>query len=219
MADRIGAQTKFVGTCAHGNLRCAADDQYPRKNTVIIDGRGRRFANEAAKPIPFFMAAMENGSEAFWEITDTATAMEELAASLEKGTTVKAGSPGELAEAIAVDPTALEDTIIEYNALAKGGEDELFQKPAEFLAPLESAPYYANETYIRLVHSIGGIIVDENTRVLAQDGSVIPNLYAVGDCANSNFHYKVYLGTGSGTCWALNTGRIAALDALEALSA
>ena len=114
---------------------------------------------------------------------------------------------------------SLEGTIADYNDMAEAGEDTLFQKSADNLVALTAAPFYANETYIRLVHTIGGIIVDENTRVLGTDGSPIPNLYAVGDCANSNFHYKVYLGTGSGTCWALNTGRIAALDAVEQLSA
>ncbi len=219
MADRIGAQTKFVGTCAHGNLRCSADDQYPRKNTVIIDEHGRRFASEAAKPTPFFAACIENGSEAFWEITDADTAISDVAASLGEGTTQQADSLAELATAIGVETGSLEGTIADYNDMAEAGEDTLFQKSADNLVALTAAPFYANETYIRLVHTIGGIIVDENTRVLGTDGSPIPNLYAVGDCANSNFHYKVYLGTGSGTCWALNTGRIAALDAVEQLSA
>jgi fumarate reductase flavoprotein subunit len=52
-----------------------------------------------------------------------------------------------------------------------------------FEAPLRP-PYTAVEVIPALFHTQGGLAVDENARVLAEDGSPIPGLYASGGAAH-----------------------------------
>lgn len=59
--------------------------------------------------------------------------------------------------------------------------------------------------------------VDDCCRVLAEDGSTIPGLYSAGDTCNRSFHGGFYLGSGSNTCFAMNSGRIAAREAIADL--
>ncbi len=119
-------------------------------------------------------------------------------AHLRDGYIKKADSVRELAELMGVDADGLEKTVEKMNAYARDGKDPEFGRgettygryygdataePNPCLGPIDTAPYYAIEIYPGDLGTRGGLDVDENARVLKEDGSTIEGLYAVGNCS------------------------------------
>jgi len=65
-----------------------------------------------------------------------------------------------------------------------------------------------------LFHTQGGLVVDPQTRVLRQDGRVLPNLFAAGGaaCGVSGSQARGYL-SGNGLLMATVLGRQAGMSA------
>lgn len=144
---------------------------------------------------------------------------EELRANMDKsiqkadGQSFCADTIQELAEKIGVDPHALEDTIDCYNQGCKSGEDLMHKDPSQ-LVPIAKGPYYAVRGKIGCDGAFGGLTVDPNMRVYAEDGSVIKGLYAAGDICSSRF-IKVgdFKEQVINDCsWAFASGFLAAED-------
>jgi 3-oxo-5alpha-steroid 4-dehydrogenase len=96
----------------------------------------------------------------------------------------------ELAVKLDISPEVLLETVKEYNALAKGEENDPMGKPKEFIHALETGPYYAlNCSYdAKFIPcpsiSVGGLVVDEKTgEVKNENDKVIKGLYAAGRSA------------------------------------
>ena len=90
-----------------------------------------------------------------------------------------------------------------YNEFCASGEDADFGKPAQFLKPLgETGPFYAILGKRFSEASLGGLMVDGKCRVLRNDGSFIPGLYAGGD-ATSAMHRRGKLAVISELTWAV----------------
>ena len=79
--------------------------------------------------------------------------------------------------------------------------------------PALQAPYYAVKVTGALFHTQGGLAIDARARVLKQDGTAFPNLYAGGGAARglSGAHVWGYL-SGNGLLSAVALGRMAALE-------
>jgi len=101
----------------------------------------------------------------------------------------------ELASACDIDPAALSATVQRFNEFVQRGRDEDFQRgdhvydrwlgdslhqPSETLGSIEEGPFYAIQVYPGDVSTFGGLVTDESARVIREDGSVIPGLYATG---------------------------------------
>jgi len=112
----------------------------------------------------------------------------------------KASSFKELAAKIKVPPEALEETMSQYNAIAKKGDPDPLGKNQKRFVPQDTPPFYAIDCSLRSKSGIptasmtlGGLAVNEKTgQVLRKDGSSIEGLYAVGRnavgvCSNGYF--------------------------------
>ncbi|MFT5605115.1 MAG: 3-oxo-5alpha-steroid 4-dehydrogenase [Paracoccaceae bacterium] len=79
---------------------------------------------------------------------------------------------------------ALQQTVEYYNKHAAKGEDPLFHKVSEWLAPLQEAPFalvsYALDQIKPPVFTLGGLEVKPTGEVLTPQGHSIPGLYAAG---------------------------------------
>ena len=84
-----------------------------------------------------------------------------------------------LAKAAKVDAKGLADTIAAYNKAQAGGTDALGRK--HMPAPIAKGPFYAILTHSWSFLAFGGIAVDDELRVIKQDGKPIPGLYAAGE--------------------------------------
>ncbi|MEM1261273.1 MAG: FAD-dependent oxidoreductase [Pseudomonadota bacterium] len=114
-----------------------------------------------------------------------------------------------LAETIGVPAPALEQTLAEVNAAAAAGEPDAFGRrfdPAKQLV----APFYAVRVTGALFHTQGGLRVDADGRVLREDNTPLPNLFAGGGAARgisgpSSWGYMA----GNGLLTATTFGRLA----------
>jgi 3-oxosteroid 1-dehydrogenase len=131
-----------------------------------------------------------------------------------------------LASKIGVPPAALRATITRFNTMALAGKDTDFHRgdsfydayfadptnfPSPCLAGLEVPPYYAMKIVPGDLGTNGGMLTDTRARVLREDNSVIPGLYAAGNASAAVMGYG-YAGAGSTIGPAMTFGYVAAQD-------
>jgi 3-oxosteroid 1-dehydrogenase len=132
-----------------------------------------------------------------------------------------------LARECGMAPQVLRRTVERFNGFARKGEDPDFGKgksayhrywgdptvkPSPNLGPLEKPPFYAIRIVPGDVGTAGGVMTDEHARVLRQDGSVIPGLYATGN-ATASVMGRSYPGAGASIAASMVFGSIAAAHA------
>ena len=134
------------------------------------------------------------------------------------GRAFKADTLAELAGACGLDGATLEATVARYNELCAKGEDEDFNKPAEFMTPVDEGPYYALlHTYV-ISGTFGGPRINMQGQVINTEGQAIPGLYAAGEVANAQFLCYEYPGSGSALISYLTFGRLAGAAAAQAVA-
>ena len=119
---------------------------------------------------------------------------------LDSGYFKRADTLENLAKLIDVPADALKGTVERFNGFAVTGRDEDFHrgenaydvyygdprvKPNPCLAPLDHPPYYAVALYPGDLGTKGGLVTDENGRVLREDGTAIEGLYSSGNSSAS----------------------------------
>lgn len=112
----------------------------------------------------------------------------------------KAATIRKLAQRCGIDPDALRATVSEFNIHAREGHDPLFHrgdtrynevqgdaahKPSPNVAPIEHGPFYAVEILPGSLGTFSGLRTNATAQVLAEDGNVIPGLYAGGNDMSS----------------------------------
>lgn len=118
----------------------------------------------------------------------------------------RADTLAELAAKAGVDAKGLEQSVRAYNESVKSGSDKFGRK--HMPRALTQAPYYAVIHYGTSATSSIGIVVDKDLRVLRADGSVIPNLYAVGEVLGSGATLGNAFAPGMMLTPALTLGRL-----------
>jgi 3-oxosteroid 1-dehydrogenase len=131
-----------------------------------------------------------------------------------------------LAEEIGVAPDGLTATVARFNEFARTGHDEDFrrgdsaydryygdprQRPNPCLGPLREPPFYAVQIVPGDLGTKGGLRTDERARVLRDDGTPIPGLYAAGNTSAAVMGHS-YAGAGATIGPAMVFGYVAALD-------
>jgi fumarate reductase flavoprotein subunit len=91
----------------------------------------------------------------------------------------RAETLAELARAAGVDAAGLAATVAAYNQAQKTGKDELGRQHMPL--PIARPPFYAVRLQSWLLATFAGLAVDAQLRVIRQDGTPIPNLYAAGE--------------------------------------
>lgn len=121
----------------------------------------------------------------------------------------------ELAEQMGVDPDALAETVDEYNDYCDSTDEEFF-KQKKYLKPVHKGPFYAARLRCGGYGTVGGIRINENCEVCDPDFMPIPGLYAAGaDSCNIYTQDYMFLLPGNSMGYAVNSGRIAGMEAAE----
>lgn len=87
----------------------------------------------------------------------------------------------ELAEKLDIPYAALKDSVDRYNELCESGTDSDFGKPAKYMHPIKTAPFWGVRKHIRVSALCSGVRINENGQALNADGEVIDGLYCVGN--------------------------------------
>jgi flavocytochrome c len=126
----------------------------------------------------------------------------------------QADSIGALAAAAGLPPAALEATVQRWNSAVLAGNDADFgrftpARPDKSARALSKAPYYALQLFPMTRKSMGGLVIDSDTRVLDTAGRPIPGLYAVGEVTGVAGINGSYGGEGTFLGPSVFLGRIA----------
>ena len=210
---------------------------------ILVDQGGKRFCNEASSyhvtggimargagtaPAWFVFDARYRGKYALGPLFPGPPKMDDWLRPAMKAILKKSDTIAGLAQQIGVPADVLGATVSRFNEMAKVGKDEDFHrgeslvdryysdvavKPNPSLAPLAKAPFYALALYPCDIGTNGGIQTDEYGRALKEDGTVLPGLYAAGNCSASPMG-KAYPAAGATLGSGMTYGYLAARHAL-----
>ena len=131
-------------------------------------------------------------------------------AELKRGWIKRGETIAELAQAIGLNPGALEQSIQRWNRDCESGKDSEFSRK-KMLAPFGTGPYYAIELSPSMLNTQGGPRRNERGQIVRSDDTPIPRLYSAGEMGS--IYSYLYQGTGNiGEAFAF--GRICARNAV-----
>ena len=220
-AREIGA---FLSGCDF--IECLPlDARYSRlslfvERCIFVDRTGRRFIREDAPRDRFRDKILDLPQrEAFVILDDDGfrshpeTFRRDAAEGLDKGEVFRADSLQGLARQIRVPAINLEETVERYNRFVETRSDRDFGRaPESLLHPMVKPPFWASKANLSLHYTLGGVEIDERTRVLDWDGRPIPKLFAAGEIT-TGVHGESRLGGNSVTeiyVFGRLAGRVAA---------
>ncbi|KRL84876.1 flavocytochrome c [Ligilactobacillus apodemi] len=102
---------------------------------------------------------------------------------LQKGLVLQAESIAELATKLNMEQTTLHDTLLRWNTAVETKKDVQFGRHTGMQRKLIQAPFYAIHIAPAIHYTMGGLHIDEKTRVLDENGEIIPGLFAAGEVA------------------------------------
>lgn len=190
--EDMGAALADIGAYqGHGGL--AAGHGVPILWPLIVEGgfqvnaAGARFSNEASGYSE--QAAKVNAQEGHvaWSIFDQRLhklmlAFDDYQDALRAGAVMQADTVEALADVARLPADALAATVEDVGAMTRGEATDMFGR--DFTGkPVLAGPWYAAKVTGALFHTQGGLVVDQDARVLKPDGTAFPNLFAGGGAA------------------------------------
>lgn len=206
-----------------------------------VNQKGERFVNEASHNCALALFAKgKDGNypnSPAWSIMDAQYRVKypilfkAMPGNKDPEWVIRAESLEDLAAKLDIDVDALRATLDRFNGHVRAGEDKDFgrgsfayeryiasgdtEAPANAtLGTVEKPPFYALRVYPSAVGTRGGPKTDAKARVLREDGSIVPGLYAAGNAA-ACFHGPNMVGGGSTIVAGMVFARQAALDAIK----
>jgi len=242
MKERVGYQTTLPPGVEESEFKPPAQSLTAAPHAILVDRTGVRYMNEGGSYAAYCKTMLERNSIAptvpSWAIFDSQYLRKYMLAGtmpgtnkpqswLDTGYLKKADTVAGLARALEIDPARLESTVERFNGFVARNRDEDFHrgeraydrwlgdpyhKPSETLGAIDQPPFYAVAVYPGDVGTYGGVVTDAQARVLREDGSVIPGLYATG-VSTASVMGGNYPGPGSSVGPAFVWGYVAARHA------
>lgn len=202
MAKEIGAsltdmeqiQLLYLGNTQDGQLT-----KYPPRDVngtdqiIFVNKEGKRFVREDGRRDDISKASLEQPESMFymlesgdgegykdiedpeWRSADGFT-FDYLK---ENGYILVGDSLEEIAEQIGCSADDLKETVDKFNESVDSGKDEFGR--TLYSTKLENGPWVATPRQACIHHTMGGVTIDTEARVLDEDGNPIPGLYAGGE--------------------------------------
>jgi 3-oxosteroid 1-dehydrogenase len=219
--------------------------QLSTPRAFLVDQSGERYMNEAGSYMEFCQGMLARHKTVpavpSWMIVDQRYLATYMLANtmpgvnkpqvwydhgyMRKGATIE-----ELAVACGMNPAKLKATTERFNGFARKGKDDDFHrgnraydrwlgdfthKPSPTLGPVDEPPFYAVPVVPGDVGTFGGVVTDVHARVLREDGSIIPGLYATGTTTAAVMG-RTYPGAGCSIGPSFTWGYVAAKHATNA---
>ena len=182
---------------------------------ILVNQDGKRFTDELLTRDVVSAAELEQpGSYAYiifdQRLRDGLKAIEKYVST---GITVQGDTIEELAEKIDVDPATLAETLKNWNQYVADQNDPDFGRTTGMDQDLSQAPFYAIKIAPGIHHTMGGVHIDTDARVIDKDGNPIPGLFAAGEVVGG-VHGGNRLG-GNAVADVVVFGKIASESAVE----
>ncbi len=181
---------------------------------ILVNQEGERFFDEVSTRDKVSAAEFEQTGGYAWLIIDSrmSEASNVIQGYIKNGFAESGDSYEALAEAIGAPADAFAETMAKWNACVEAKEDPDFGR-VSFANPLDQAPYYAIKVQPGIHHTMGGIKINDEAKVVDTDGNVIPGLFAAGE-VTGGVHGNNRLG-GNAVADFVIFGRIAGSSAAE----
>jgi 3-oxosteroid 1-dehydrogenase len=242
MQERVGNQFTPQPGWEQSEFRQAAQSVTAAPHCILVDQSGVRYMNEGGSYMAYCKAMLERNKTVpavpSWAVFDAQYLRKYILAGTMPGTKkpqrwydegyLKTADTIEgLARSLKVDPATLKATVERFNGFVAQNRDDDFHrgeraydrwlgdwlnKPSETLGSIAETPFYAVPVLPGDVGTYGGVVTDEQARVLREDGSIIPGLYATG-VSTASVMGTSYPGAGSSVGPSFLFGYVAALTA------
>lgn len=165
-----------------------------------VNKEAKRFMKEDGRRDEMTEALLSQTDQLSYVITDSNKESEEgtniwgddVDQLVADGKIFRADTIEELAEQIGLDKDVLRKTHDTFNSYVEKGEDADFGRIL-FGSKIEKAPFYASPRMPTVHHTMGGLEIDLDGRVLNKNNEVIKGLYAAGE-VTGGIHGKNRLG-------------------------
>jgi 3-oxosteroid 1-dehydrogenase len=242
MEERVGNQVVLPPGAEEAEFKPTAQRLTAAPHAILVDGSGRRYMNEGGSYMAYCQGMLERHRSVpavpSWAVFDSQYLRKYMLAGtlpgrhkprswFDSGFLRRAETLRDLARQLGIEADALEATVERFNRFAAAGRDEDFgrgaraydrwlgdpwQRPCEALGTIEQGPFYAVAVYPGDVGTYGGVVTDEQARVLRADGAPIPGLYATG-VSTASVMGRAYPGAGSSVGPSFVWGYVAARHA------
>ncbi|GAB3102472.1 FAD-dependent oxidoreductase [Aestuariicella hydrocarbonica] len=242
MDEMVGNQCTLPPGSRLGDIRAPVQGITAKPHAILVDQTGVRYMNEGGSYMAYCKGMLERNQTApavpSWAILDSQYMKKYMLAGTmpgsqkpqqwyDSGYLKKADSLAQLAQLIDIEPATLLATVERFNGFVARNHDADFQRgeraydrwlgdflhrPSETLGTIQQGPFYALQVLPGDVSTYGGVVTDECARVLRDDGSVIPGLYAAG-VSTASVMGRIYPGAGSSIGPACTWGYVAARHA------
>jgi 3-oxosteroid 1-dehydrogenase len=241
MDEMVGNPVAFPPENADGIALVVSEIAKP--HCMVVDQSGERYINESQsymslcqgmlarnKTVPAVPSWLifDSRYTSKYMVTGTMPGSKKPKSWAGQGWLKQADTIEDLARQCGIDPATLAVSAERFNGFARKGVDEDFHRggraydrflgdkahtPSASLGPIEQAPYFAYQFYPGDVGTYGGVITDVDARVLREDGSVLPGLYATG-ISTASVMGRAYPGAGASVGPSFVWGYVAATHAM-----
>ena len=244
MEEMVGNQISIVPGTENDLVKPVVQGMTASPHAILVDQTGVRYMNESGSYMTYCQGMLARNKTVpaipSWAIFDAQYVKRYMIANqmasakkrakwaelgyLHQGETLDA-----LATSIKVDPATLRATVDRFNGFVEKNHDDDFNRGDRAydrwlgdiyhdknasLGSISEGPYYAVEVLPGDVGTYGGVISDENARVLREDGTVIEGLYATG-ISTASVMGRAYAGAGASVGPSFVWGYVAAKHALK----
>ena len=189
---------------------------------IQVNARGERFSNEHEGYSEQCVSVLSQPGQVACDIYDErlhrlGLGFDDYRQANESGAVKSAPDLDSLAARAGLPAEGLKRTMELVAEFARGRASDPFGRDFSDKTPL-AAPFYAIKVTGALFHTQGGLVVDDQARVLGADGKPLPNLLAGGGAARgvSGAHVWGYL-SGNGLLAATTLGHIAGKTAVSVI--
>ncbi|WP_308008520.1 FAD-binding protein [uncultured Fusobacterium sp.] len=158
---------------------------------ILVNKDGKRFTSENITYATRFSTAqkiLDQPDSAVFYIYDQKLydASFRLQKHTAQGLHIKAATLDELADKLGIDKNNLKTTVKEFNKAVRGEIKDPFRENPTKKEFMSEGPYYGVQVESAIHMTRGGVVADEKTQVLYENGNIVNGLYAAGEVANSN---------------------------------
>ncbi len=226
MAQAVGAnvigmsdiQLHPCGTPGTGLMENIRTSSHSR---IFVNINGDRFVNENAGRDTLAQAILDQDQQTYWIVVNSVRFPSRdwvdayggtIAGMVTQGVVIEAETLEELAQKTGMDAAKLQASVDTYNSVIRGEkEDELGFKARTTDKEITTGPWYACKKVPTVHHTMGGVKIDTECRVIGTDGKVIKGLYAAGE-VTGGIHGENRLG-GNAIADCMTFGRAAGANA------